>query len=675
MATPLESFEASLKETWALKAPGVSGTRIKKLTEIAVKNVTEESKLVMALYSYCKATPTTHKLGALYTVDSIVRVYVDEAKKRNEAIDPLAPEGTFAAGVNRISELIELIIDDAMSLLIVSSTNLKISKLVDIWERAQTFKPSIIASIRNKHFRSTTPPGTPPGKAAVLPPPPAASLSTASSGSDSGNILLALASLAKKTDTPTPPAGASPVPQNAAPNTAATNILSQLSALAGGAQGTNSPQPQHAQPNQNQNQIFNMLSQMQGGQNNGNGLPASIPQNPQMRQQGYQNGQNVQNGHNQYQAPGQGQYYQNQGPNVPHLPNVPQLPQAPLMGQAPGGFNPYDQNQPQGTHAPQVHPLRMPFQQGFPPQGQFDDRRGRDGPAQYGFDDRRAGRDDMNGYSRRNRSRSPPAADDKRSLSHGYAPHGEDERNLPGEPHYRPRNVSYDNSLPQGSFKVLSRTLFVGGVPRGMDERELSHHMRPWGEVQSVILNSERRHAFVKVYSRKEAEAVIAGFNKDGALPLRTRWGVGFGPRDCCNYQHGISIIPIERLTEADKSWVVSAYWGGTGGQPLVSGIVIDEPDIEIGTGISSKAMSKKMPTNSTRNGPKLNRPGEADDQFVKTTASSQDYMNYGRGANNPLSGLFNQGQNGVPQQQNINPQNGNLGEQLANFFQNGASR
>ena len=66
-------------------------------------------------------------------------------------------------------------------------------------------------------------------------------------------------------------------------------------------------------------------------------------------------------------------------------------------------------------------------------------------------------------------------------------------------------------------------------------------------------MNSEKTR-FVKVYSRREAEQVITSFNKDGALPLRTRWGVGFGPRDCCNYQHGISIIPIQRLTEADKT-------------------------------------------------------------------------------------------------------------------------
>lgn len=213
-----------------------------------------------------------------------------------------------------------------------------------------------------------------------------------------------------------------------------------------------------------------------------------------------------------------------------------------------------------------------------------------------------------------------------------------------------------------------------------MDERALASHLKPYAEVQSIIMNVERKHAFVKVFSRKEAEAVIQSFNKDGTLPLRTRWGVGFGPRDCCNYQHGISIIPIERLTEADKQWVVLAQWGGTGGEPLVSGMVVDEPDIEIGTGISSKAMSKKMPTNSTRNGPKSNRPGEADELYAKTSSmgGQQEYMAYAQGAN-PLSGLFsNQPPPNQGYQQRQGPAahqgygNNGLSSQLQNFFQNG---
>lgn len=670
----VSEFESILQELPTIKAPGVSGSRIKKLTDIAVKNVAEESQLVQALYNSCKATPSSHKLGALYVVDSIVRVYKEEAKKKGENVDSSAPEGTFAGGVFQISELIESIMDDAMLLLVVPATSLKISKLVDIWERAQTFSPATLKAIRDKHFRSTTPPGSPPNKSAApasVPAPPSAGqpapAAPAKEG-DSGSILLALASLAKKTETPTPPATASPGAQQAPPanNQNAANILSQLSALAG------------------------------SSQNNSN---SPAPQQQNIRSPGYQNAHPV-------QQPAL-------LPNLPNLPNIPNQGQG--QGQNQQIFNMLQQMQqnPGASQSPPPSQPPMPMN-GLPPvPGMHQQHQQQQMPPQgFGYNDRggypqqqyeRRGRDDMGGYLRRNRSRSPPRGHGNdfnsngpqdKSLSHGFSPY-EGERNVPGAPHYRPRNVGFDNSISQGSFKVMSRTLFIGGVPRGMDERSLASHLRPYAEVQSVILNSERKHAFVKVYSRKEAEAVVQSFNKDGALPLRTRWGVGFGPRDCCNYQHGVSIIPIIRLTDADKQWVVDAEWGGTGGQPLVSGIVIDEPDIEIGTGISSKAMSKKMPTNSTRNGPKSNRPGESEDQYVKTGMGTRpDFNGYANNAANPLSGLFanlppqqgypgqmpmqqmpQQPPQGYPPQNYGNQQNPNLGAQLANFFQNGGQQ
>lgn len=665
-------FESIQKELSTLKPPGVSGSRIKRLTDLAVRSVSEESKLISSLYSNCKATPSTNKLGSLYVVDSIVRVYKDEAKKRGETIDASAPEGTFAAGVYKITELIESIVDDALELLINAGTNQKIGKLVDIWERAQTFEPELLARIKDKHFRSTTPPGTPPHSAAV--PQPSNSSNTTSDAAstasnapstdnNSGSVLLALASLAKKNENPTPPNAASPPVQNAPPaapaNNAANNILSQLSALANNnnSPSTSSPTPPSSQPFQaapapaappaaqtNKDQIFSMLQLMQGPK------PASpYQQHPNMAS--------------------------NTPPSVPPIPGRPPIPAVPAVpGMPPMPLQGFNNNNNRGAY----------------------DRRGREDGA---------------GYLRRNRSRSPngrhgsPQNQD-RSLSHGFLP-ADGEANVPGAPHFRPRNVGFDNSLPQGSFKVLSRTLFIGGVPFNMDERALASHLRPYAEVQSVILNSERKHAFVKVYSRAEAEQVIQSFNKDGALPLRTRWGVGFGPRDCCNYQHGISIIPIERLTDADRQWVVQAQWGGTGGQPLMSGMVVDEPDIEIGTGISSKAMSKKMPTNSTRNGPKSNRPGESDDQYAKTGMNLRpDFLGYNSGVPNPLAGLFQQPvqmgmQQGMPPQgmppqgmppqgmppqgmppqgmppQGYPPQMGanNLSAQLANFFQNGGGQ
>ena len=73
---------------------------------------------------------------------------------------------------------------------------------------------------------------------------------------------------------------------------------------------------------------------------------------------------------------------------------------------------------------------------------------------------------------------------------------------------------------------------------------------------------------------------------------LQTRWGVGFGPRDCSDYQTGVSIIPIDRLTDADRKWMLTAEYGGTGGRSIESGMVVEEPDIEIGAGVSSKGKS-----------------------------------------------------------------------------------
>jgi protein NRD1 len=48
-------------------------------------------------------------------------------------------------------------------------------------------------------------------------------------------------------------------------------------------------------------------------------------------------------------------------------------------------------------------------------------------------------------------------------------------------------------------------------------------------------------------------------------------------------------VIPISRLTDADRKWALTAEHGGTGGRPLEGGMVLEEPDIEIGAGVSSK--------------------------------------------------------------------------------------
>jgi protein NRD1 len=166
-------------------------------------------------------------------------------------------------------------------------------------------------------------------------------------------------------------------------------------------------------------------------------------------------------------------------------------------------------------------------------------------------------------------------------------------------------------------MKVLSRTLFVGGVTSS--EAQLRDLFSKFGIVQTCIVNIDKRHAFIKMISRQDAVSARDGMEsfRSGEMQLRTRWGVGFGPRDCSDYQTGVSVIPIERLTEADRKWMLTAEYGGTGGRPIESGMVVEEPDIEIGAGVSSKAISRRIATDTGgKRGPQSSRGQPTNERF-----------------------------------------------------------
>ncbi|KAI9796411.1 MAG: hypothetical protein M1833_006183 [Piccolia ochrophora] len=172
--------------------------------------------------------------------------------------------------------------------------------------------------------------------------------------------------------------------------------------------------------------------------------------------------------------------------------------------------------------------------------------------------------------------------------------------------------MDFDPLLGKDNIKVLSRTLFVGGVTSS--ESDLKGVFSQFGNVQTCIVNVDRHHAFIKMVTRDEAVIAKEGMetHRSPNMQLRTRWGVGFGPRDCSDYQTGISIIPIHRLTDADRKWMLTAEYGGSGGKPIEGGMVVEEPDIEIGAGVSSKAISRRMATDQGgRTGPRSSRiPG-----------------------------------------------------------------
>lgn len=66
------------------------------------------------IYTHFKKAPATHKLGVLYVVDSVTRKWVDQAKHQGQPINGTAPYGTYAAGVDRVTQLLPNLMSDIL---------------------------------------------------------------------------------------------------------------------------------------------------------------------------------------------------------------------------------------------------------------------------------------------------------------------------------------------------------------------------------------------------------------------------------------------------------------------------------------------------------------------------------------------------------------------------------
>jgi len=135
MSSAVAELEAGLQAMLSLKPPGVSGSRIQSITALCTANVQvskidstppfdvyeveadatlqqSESVLIQKLYTHFKKAPGTHKLGVLYVVDSVTRKWTEQAKSAGQPINSAAQDGTFAAGVHRVKELLPVLMND-----------------------------------------------------------------------------------------------------------------------------------------------------------------------------------------------------------------------------------------------------------------------------------------------------------------------------------------------------------------------------------------------------------------------------------------------------------------------------------------------------------------------------------------------------------------------------------
>ncbi|KPI42199.1 Rpb7-binding protein seb1 [Cyphellophora attinorum] len=574
MTSAVAELDTVLQSMLSLKPPGATKPKIDAITSLCAANVQSSTVIIQKLFTHFKKAPGPYKLGVLYVVDSVLRQWIDGAKKSGQPLGAGAADGTFAAGVYRITELIDVFVNDTIATAPDDQKD-KIMRLFDIWERGNTFPASKRSKWKEQlaaPHKSTTPIGSPR--------PGFTPLGMANNPQQPAQVTQNAAAQQLPVTTAMPPAslnnilgthfGGNPGIVNAiGPQGNAVNPLGAM--FSGLNNGATSQSPANV-PQTNPNPFAALLAPPAAA-------PAAGPTDPaaQMQLQLIQalaaqgvppdqwatalqmlNAQTAQNGGNQYGGASRDQDAHTRSPNGRRRSRSPdygrkrdESPGRRRRGNSPGA-NPYREN-----------------------------RRGGGGDSYR----------QRSPQGRRRRSPSPQ----------------KNEPNLPPAE----RNITYDPSLPAGSIKVMSRTLFVGGVTQR--EPHLRDLFGKFGIVQTCIVNVDKRHAFIKMLTRKDAEKARIGMEdfREGNSQLRTKWGVGFGPRDCSDYQTGVSIIPMERLTDADRKWMVTAEYGGTGGQPMETGMVVEEPDIEIGAGVSSKAMSRRIATDTGgKRGPVSTRTG-----------------------------------------------------------------
>ncbi|KAI7652488.1 hypothetical protein KC318_g14933, partial [Hortaea werneckii] len=147
----LHELDQQLASLNQLKPPGASKGKIGSITALCVSNIQAETNIVQSLYRALKKAPATHKLGALYVIDSVVRQWIEAAKRNGQDlnIEGRGEPGTYNAAVKRVTELIPALFDDILKGL-PADQKPKLENLLGIWEKGNIFPAKLLSEFRTK---------------------------------------------------------------------------------------------------------------------------------------------------------------------------------------------------------------------------------------------------------------------------------------------------------------------------------------------------------------------------------------------------------------------------------------------------------------------------------------------------------------------------------------------
>ena len=142
------------------------------------------------------------------------------------------------------------------------------------------------------------------------------------------------------------------------------------------------------------------------------------------------------------------------------------------------------------------------------------------------------------------------------SASQKQEPQPKHLQNVQAEPANSDRVREHDPSIELDQIKILTRTLYVGGIVASTTESDLHqlfHNYRP----EQITVFPEKFHAFVRLETRDLADAAKRDFwNNKTTLstgePLRVNWACGTSRKDIFDRRQGFSVLVINDIPEQE---------------------------------------------------------------------------------------------------------------------------
>ncbi|KAJ3881686.1 hypothetical protein F5051DRAFT_396658 [Lentinula edodes] len=142
--SPIEEFESTLKDV--VQAKRLSASKMTKLTELAMKLMKDDTKLVSILYRTHKSLSAAAKVSSLYIFDALARAAKHQVNKQNLFGDINAPEGNCATFLLKLQGILDGLFKD-MVLSGTPEAKEKTKKVLDIWVKGNTFPSTMLSQL------------------------------------------------------------------------------------------------------------------------------------------------------------------------------------------------------------------------------------------------------------------------------------------------------------------------------------------------------------------------------------------------------------------------------------------------------------------------------------------------------------------------------------------------